>query len=158
MVRRRFGWKEASLPDARSCFGRVPNRGETSLQHWRWRADRGDAVSLVQPPMDRFCTFSFLKKDLGIAVLTRSIPCCLRCVIRHDFEIAASPCAPLLLRQGSKSPRACPETLLTRHRYCLDFLRPALWSAAYHDHLVPKASNHLVALVRLSAKWIEVYH
>jgi hypothetical protein len=56
-----LGRKEASLLDARTYPGLVSTRGKTSFHLWCWRADRRDAVSPVQSPLDRFCTLPVLR-------------------------------------------------------------------------------------------------
>src|ERR1700687_5349529 len=65
LVRWHLGREEASLPDARACPRRLSTCGETSLKLWHWRADRGDAVPPVQPPLDRFGALPVLGTESG---------------------------------------------------------------------------------------------
>ncbi len=88
-----LGRKEASFPDARDCPGRVSTWGETSLKLWHWRADRGDTVSPVQPPLDRFDTLPVLRLRAG-TVQGVSTP--IRCSLRR-------PRVHLEMRVASKS-------------------------------------------------------
>jgi hypothetical protein len=58
LVGRRFGWKEGNVSDTRSPK-RVSNRGETSLEPWRRRADRSVTVftSTTTAGLFRFAFF-----------------------------------------------------------------------------------------------------
>src|SRR6267378_8405655 len=86
LVGRRLGWKEASLPDTRSCPGRVSTRGETSFQLWRWRTDRGDALSPVQPSLDTLGALPVLRRRAANGTMC-SLPT--HPSERHDYNTAA---------------------------------------------------------------------
>jgi hypothetical protein len=96
--------------------------------------------------MDRFCTLSFLKRDLGIAVRTRSMPCYLRCVIRHDFRnscialcAVASPSVQITTGVSSKLCLLDTDTVLI-------FFGPRDGPQLTITIRFQTASNHLVEL------------